>query len=98
MEAHELDDFMPDAAKPGAGSAPPDVLPVGAPVRVGRLETLTSIRAELARLYRETRRRVGRYPTPLEAQRMAAVLGDIRGLIELEQIAARLTALEQAAR
>ncbi len=92
-DPRETTEFDGDGANAGAESAP---LRIGAPVRVGRLESLTSIRAELGRLYRETRRRVGKFPTPLEAQRMAAVLGDIRGLVELEAVAARLAALEQA--
>jgi hypothetical protein len=58
------------------------------------LETLPSVRAELSRLYRECRRRVGRYPTPLEGQRLAAILGDVRGLIEVADLSDRLDAIE----
>jgi hypothetical protein len=94
LETHGNDDFMGDGASGGAGSAP---LAIGGRVRVARLETLSSVRGELARLYRECRARAGRYPTPLEGQRLASILGDVRGLIELQEIQARLTALEQQA-
>jgi hypothetical protein len=92
-DIRETTDFDHDDASSDAASVS---LAIGAPVRVGRLETLPSVRAELSRLYRECRRRVGRYPTPLEGQRLASILGDVRGLIELEAIAGRLAALEAA--
>lgn len=67
---------------------------VGSPVRVGRLESLISVRAELAKLYREARRRHGRYPDALTASRLAAILSDVRASIELEAVRERLDALE----
>src|SRR5690606_19432125 len=67
-------------------------LPIGAPVRVGRLSDLTSLRAELGRLYREARRREGRFPDALTAQRLANVLASVRTLVELETIERRLAA------
>ncbi len=70
-------------------------LAIGTAVRVARLSDLVSIRAELARLYREARRRHGRFPDALVAQRLANVLGGVRDLVELEGIEARLVALEK---
>jgi hypothetical protein len=70
-------------------------LRVGAPVRVGRLQDLRTVRAELGRLYREARRREGRYPDALTAQRLANVLGSLRTAIELEDLEKRLCKLEE---
>lgn len=70
-------------------------LAVGADVRVSRLDTLAACRAELGRLYRESRRRAGRFPAPLEAKRLAGVLGEVRSAIELEDLEVRLAALEK---
>lgn len=74
------------------GSAP---LAVGAAVRVGRLEELKSVRAEAGRLYREARRREGRFPDALTAQRLASVLGSVRESIETLELEQRIEALEQ---
>jgi hypothetical protein len=70
-------------------------LAVGGPVRVARLSDLVSIRAELGRLYREARRRHGRFPDALVAQRLANVLGGVRDLVMLEDIERRLAELEK---
>lgn len=88
--APESTQFDPLDTAPGKGNPP-----VGSPVRVGRLASLVSVRAELSRLYREARRRHGRYPDALTAQRLASVLGDIRNAIELEEIRGRLDVLEK---
>jgi len=84
----------PEATE-GNDSRPPEPLAVGSPVRVGRLEDLKSLRAEAARLYRETRRREGRYPDALTAQRLATVLGSVRGYIELTEMEERMAAIER---
>jgi len=73
-------------------------LAVGAPVRVSRLDDLTHVRAELSRLYREARRREGRFPDALTAQRLANVLGAVRGAIEMEEVVWRLALLESTQR
>jgi len=80
-----------DAEKPKSHSG----LQVGSPVRVGRLSDLVTLRAELGRLYREARRRHGRYPDAITAQRLANVLGSIRNSIEFEMIDRRLTKVER---
>jgi len=67
---------------------------IGAPVRVSRLDDASHIRAELARLYREARRRHGRYPDAMTAQRLANVLAAVRQALEIEELARRLAALE----
>lgn len=54
-----------------------------------------SIRAEPGRLYREARRRHGRFPDALVAQRLANVLGGVRDLVALEDIERRLAELEK---
>lgn len=87
----ETAEFVPCEPSKDAGS---NGLVIGGVVRVGRLEDLKSIRAELARLYREARRREGRYPDALTATRLANVLGNVRALVELQAIEARLDALE----
>jgi hypothetical protein len=72
-------------------------LAVGAPVRVGRLKSAVSVRAELGRLYREARRREGRFPDAQTAQRLANVLNAIRQAIESEDLEARVRSLETRA-
>ena len=74
---------------------PGNDLPIGAAVRVSKLSTLTCVRAELGRLYREARRREGRYPDALTAQRLANVLGHVRTMIEVELIEQRLAVIEE---
>jgi hypothetical protein len=69
-------------------------LPVGASVRVARLDDLRRVRAEISRLYREARRREGRYPDAITAMRLANVLGHVRTAIEVDELRARLDALE----
>jgi len=94
-DRHETAQSVTGNAMHGNDSGEDKQLAVGSPVRVGRLETLISLRAEAARLYREARRREGRYPDALTAQRLAAVLGSVRGYIELTELEARMTAMEQ---
>jgi hypothetical protein len=72
-------------------------LDVGGVVRVSRLDDLKRIRAESARLYREARRREGRFPDALTAQRLAQVLGTVRTMVELEAFERRIEALERKA-
>jgi hypothetical protein len=64
-------------------------------MRVSRLDTLRHVRAEAGRLYREARRREGRNPDALTAQRLATILGAVQKSIEIQDIAERLEALEQ---
>jgi hypothetical protein len=71
-------------------------LPIGASVRVGRLQDPTSIRAELGRLYREARAREGRYPSAITALRLAGVLGALRNALEVENLEKRIAVLEAA--
>ncbi len=70
-------------------------LAVGAPVRVSRLDNLKACRSELGKLYREARKRAGRYPLPLEAKRLADVLAGVRAAIEIEDFERRLKELEE---
>jgi hypothetical protein len=70
---------------------------IGATVRVSRLDDLRHVRAEIGRLYREARQREGRYPDALTAQRLANVLGAVRGAIELEAVVQRINQLERLA-
>jgi hypothetical protein len=76
-------------------------LAIGAEVRVSRLNSLVHIRAELGRVYREVRRREGRFPDALTGSRLSAMLGDMIPFIELvevqreiETIKAEITALK----
>lgn len=91
----ETAQFAACDAAASKGSGPPEVLAVGSAVRVGRLEDLVSLRAEAGRLYREARRREGRYPDALTAQRLANVLGAVRGYIEVIELEQRLAAVER---
>lgn len=70
-------------------------LAVGASVRVSRLDTLKACRAELGKLYREARKRSGRYPDALTAKRLADVLAGVRNAIEMEDFEHRLQELEE---
>lgn len=58
-----------------------------------KLASVQDVANELARLYRQTR--AGLVP-PADASRFAYMLNTLAGLIELGQLEARLTALEQA--
>lgn len=75
-------------------NVPGKELAVGAPVRVARLHDLVAVRAELGRLYREARRREGRFPDALTAQRLSNVLGALRTSLEVVEIRDRLDQLE----
>jgi hypothetical protein len=70
-------------------------LKVGGEVRVARLNSLVACRAELGRLYREARRRHGRFPDALTASRLANVLGAVQTVIELVELEKRIKALEE---
>jgi len=70
-------------------------LAIGAPVRVSRLDNLKACRSELGKLYRESRKRAGRYPLPLDAKRLAGVLGGVRQAIETEEFEHRLQEIEK---
>lgn len=93
-EGKDSTGFIPAKATAGNGSDQSN-LAIGSAVRVGRLQDLVSLRAEAARLYREARRREGRYPDALTAQRLASVLGSVRGYIELVELEQRLAAVER---
>lgn len=84
-------------ATPTAESAQPgkEKLDVGGPVRVARLNSLVAVRAELGRLYREARRKHGRFPDAQTANRLAAILGAVGSSIELVDLEQRLKALEE---
>jgi hypothetical protein len=69
-------------------------LAIGAEVRVSRLNTLKHVRAELARLYREARKREGRYPDALTATRLATILGAVGTSIEVAELERRIRELE----
>jgi hypothetical protein len=73
-------------------------LPIGAEVRVARLNSLVAFRGELGRLYRESRKRHGRYPDSLVAQRLASILGAISTSIEVHELEQRIASLETAKR
>ena len=75
---------------------PPVALAVGSPVRVPKLDSVIALRGEAARLYRECRKREGRYPDAMTGQRLANILSSVRTALELSEIAERLAALEQA--
>ena len=70
-------------------------LDIGASVRVSRLDSLKACRSELGKLYRESRKRAGRYPLPLDAKRLADVLGGVRQAIEMEEFERRLQEIEK---
>ena len=70
-------------------------LDIGASVRVSRLDSLKACRSELGKLYRESRKRAGRYPLPLDAKRLAGVLGGVRHAIETEEFEHRLQEIEK---
>jgi hypothetical protein len=63
-----------------------------AKIRIGRLNTLSGIRVELARVYRDCRR--GQL-NPSAGTRLAFVLQCLHKLIELESIEQRVQALEE---
>jgi len=63
-------------------------------VRVGRLDTLAGVRAELGRVYRESRR--GEMH-PNIGTKLAFILQALQKSIELEVIEQRLKALEERA-
>jgi hypothetical protein len=63
-------------------------------MRVSRLDTLRHVRAEAGRLYREARRREGRNPDALTAQRLATILGAVQKSIEMQELSARIEAVE----
>lgn len=69
-------------------------LDVGGRVRVSRLDSIVTVRAELGRVYREARRREGRYPNAQTGLRLANILGAISKSIELEDLSRRLEILE----
>ncbi len=94
IESRKTAEFSCRRANGGNDPGDSELLAVGSPVRVGRLEDLRSLRSEAARLYREARRREGRYPDALTAQRLAGVLGAVRGYIEVIELETRLAALE----
>jgi hypothetical protein len=78
----------------GTGSPINGSLPIGAEVRVARLNSLVAVRCELGRLYREARRRHGRYPDAQTAQRLSSILAAISTSIEVHDLEKRLAALE----
>jgi hypothetical protein len=69
---------------------------VGAEVRVSRLNTLVHCRAELGKLYRECRKREGRFPDALTGSRLAIILASVQKVIELSSFEERLVALERS--
>ena len=69
-------------------------LAVGGAVRVSRLDTLRHVRREASRLYREARKRSGRYPDATTAYRLSQILAGVARAIELEDVVRRLEALE----
>jgi len=75
-------------------SRPARALGLVSPLRVARLDNLRRVRAELGRLYREARRREGRFPDALTAQRLSNVLGALRTAIEVDELHARVAELE----
>ena len=64
------------------------------PVRVGRLESARDVRRELARLYRRSLR--GELPAA-DASKLGSVLNHILTSVRVDELEARLVALEQAA-
>jgi hypothetical protein len=82
-----------DGVTPGSGNRLNGA--VGGPVRVARLNSLVAVRAELGRLYRESRIHHGRYPDALTASRLAGILGAISSSIELIDLEQRIAALEK---
>ena len=68
---------------------------IGSPARVGhQVNSLAGTRRELAKLYRETRRREGRYPDALTAMRLANVLGALRDAIANDELRQRIEQIE----
>lgn len=63
------------------------------PPRVGRLDSLKSVRLELGRIYKDARQ--GRIET-LDASRLAFVLMSLGKLIEQSDLERRLAAIEKA--
>lgn len=60
-------------------------LDIGAEVRVSRLHSLISVRAEVGRLYREARKREGRFPDALTALRLSTILNTVTTAIEIAE-------------
>lgn len=65
------------------------------PPRVSRLDSLAHIRAELGRVYRTARRNEGHRLDSKAGLRLAMMLAQIRTAVEVEELEARLTALER---
>ncbi len=68
-----------------SGSIPP----------VGKLDTLTRVRREMSKLYKEARQK--KLETP-EATRLVFILKNIAGLIESSDLEKRIEALEEVCR
>lgn len=64
------------------------------PVRVGRLESARDVRKELARLYRRALR--GEV-APSDASKLGSVLNHILTSVRVDELEARIVALEKAA-
>lgn len=64
-------------------------------IRVGRLDTIESIRNEMARLYRASRRAAGAEPEPAIAAKLAYLLNHIAKSIEGADLEKRIKLLEE---
>jgi hypothetical protein len=69
-------------------------LPIGSPVRVSRLDTLTHLRAEHGRLYREARRREGKHPDATTALKLSQILNGMQRTLDVELLEKRLEIVE----
>jgi len=63
--------------------------------RVSRLDTLANIRAELSRVYRASRRAEGHCPDSKAGLRLAMMLSQLRTLVEVASLEARIEELER---
>lgn len=73
-----------------------DPTPGGAVVRIGRLDTLASVRRELGRLYRVARKNAGGNVDAATAAKLGYLLNCIGRSLEASEIVRRLEALEQS--
>lgn len=71
-----------------------DESPLPDDIRVGKLDTLDLLRSEMGKLYRASRRKAGRYPTPSDAARLAYLLQQIGQALIVKEFGHRIAAIE----
>lgn len=76
----------------------PETLPPKGETRVGKLDSIRDVRAELGRLYRTARRNCGEDISPTDASKLAHILSTIGRQLEASELEDRIAALEERLR